>query len=79
MDPHPAVSRECRHWCRSLGSSRVRSLLASHAPIIVPRQREAEAWLDERLSREGVWLLRGLVAAIVLSLVAIVAVVALLW
>ncbi|MCC8553587.1 hypothetical protein [Xanthomonas hortorum] len=73
-------SLRCRSECAELGLSRVRLLLldADHARSTAWRE-EAQRWMDEQLRREGQWVLRGVIAGIVLLAAAIALSAALLW
>ncbi|CAD0305881.1 hypothetical protein [Xanthomonas hortorum] len=73
-------SLHCRRECAELGLSRVRLLLldADDARSTAWRE-EAQRWMDEQLRREGQWVLRGVIAGIVLLAGAIALCAALLW
>ncbi|AVQ08358.1 TPA: hypothetical protein HH295_04270 [Xanthomonas vasicola pv. zeae] len=59
-------SQRCRDECAEMGVSRVRLLLldADDARSTAWRE-EAQHWMDEQLRREGEWVLRGVIAGIV--------------
>ncbi|MCL1500912.1 hypothetical protein M3O57_10960 [Xanthomonas nasturtii] len=73
-------SQCCRDECAELGLSRVRLLLldADDARSTAWRE-EAQRWMDEQLRCEGEWVLRGVIAGIVVLAACIGLAAATLW
>lgn len=78
--PEDGFGQRCRSECAELGLSRVRLLLldADYARSSAWRE-EAQRWMDEQLRREGEWVFRGVVGAIVLLAGCIALTAATLW
>ncbi|WDN31706.1 hypothetical protein LL916_09760 [Xanthomonas oryzae] len=59
-------SQRCRDDCAEMGVSPVRLLLLdSDSARSTAWRADAQRWMDEQLRREGEWVLRGVIAGIV--------------
>ncbi|MBB4132817.1 hypothetical protein [Xanthomonas sp. 3075] len=73
-------SQRCRSECVALGLSQVRlQLLDPDYARSTAWREEAQRWIDEQLRREGEWVLRGVIAGIVVLAACIALAAALLW